>query len=126
MEALPTNHRHDLAKACLSESSACLHRGARTGSRVVCGGCERGACACAGQYPGEKEITFPPYTCLEADGDPRLEHSPQGEVIIFPLKVYPQLPLNGYAPNCTALSSGCPAAAWFQACELFGARLCAR
>ena len=25
------------------------------------------------QYPGEKEITFPPFTCLEADGDARLE-----------------------------------------------------
>jgi hypothetical protein len=42
----------------------------------------------APQYPGEKEITFPPYTCLESDGDARLERDAQGnEVIIFPLKV---------------------------------------
>jgi hypothetical protein len=40
-----------------------------------------------GQYPGEKEITFPPFTCLEADGDPRVEHYNQGEVVAFPLKV---------------------------------------
>ena len=39
------------------------------------------------QYPGEKEITFPPYTCLEADGDPRVERSHRGEVVVFPLKV---------------------------------------
>ena len=44
--------------------------------------------ACVGQYPGEKEITFPPYTCLESDGDARLEREAKGgEVIIFPLKV---------------------------------------
>ena len=41
----------------------------------------------AGQYPGEKEITFPPFTCLEADDGPRVEHYNQGEVVIFPLKV---------------------------------------
>ncbi len=42
----------------------------------------------AWQYPGEKEITFPPYTCLEAHGDARLERDAKGnEVIIFPLKV---------------------------------------
>ena len=40
------------------------------------------------QYPGEKEITFPPFTCLEADGDPRVEHYNKGEVISFPLKVF--------------------------------------
>ncbi len=41
-----------------------------------------------GQYPGEKEITFPPYTCLESNGDPRIEHDKGGsEVVIFPLKV---------------------------------------
>ena len=39
------------------------------------------------QYPGEKEITFPPFTCLEADGEPRLERTKEGEVVIFPLKV---------------------------------------
>ena len=40
------------------------------------------------QYPGEKEITFPPFTCLESDGDPRLERDAKGnEVVIFPLKV---------------------------------------
>jgi hypothetical protein len=39
------------------------------------------------QYPGEKEITFPPYTCLESDGDPRVERNDQGEIVIFPLKV---------------------------------------
>jgi hypothetical protein len=38
------------------------------------------------QYPGEKEITFPPFTCLESNGDPRLEHTEAGELIIFPLK----------------------------------------
>jgi hypothetical protein len=45
------------------------------------------------QYPGEKEITFPPFTCLEADGDPRVEHYGQGEVVVFPLKVRHPLPL---------------------------------
>ena len=39
------------------------------------------------QYPGEKEITFPPFTCLEADGDPRVEATDQGEIVVFPLKV---------------------------------------
>ena len=39
------------------------------------------------QYPGEKEITFPPFTCLESHGDPRLEQTKEGELIIFPLKV---------------------------------------
>ena len=44
-----------------------------------------------GQYPGEKEITFPPYTCLESDGEPRLERDVHGgEVVIFPLKVLPR------------------------------------
>jgi hypothetical protein len=32
-------------------------------------------------------VTFPPYTCLEADGEPRVEHTKHGEVVIFPLKV---------------------------------------
>ena len=46
--------------------------------------------ACFGQYPGEKEVTFPPYTCLESDGDARLERQAKGgEVIIFPLTVAP-------------------------------------
>ena len=40
------------------------------------------------QYPGEKEITFPPYTCLETHGDARVERDAKGnEVVIFPLKV---------------------------------------
>ena len=43
----------------------------------------------SGQYPGEKEITFPPLTCLEADGEPRVERTDQGEIICFPLKVPP-------------------------------------
>jgi hypothetical protein len=41
------------------------------------------------QYSGEKEVIFPPFTCLEADGDPRIERGPQGEVVIFPLTVGP-------------------------------------
>jgi hypothetical protein len=45
---------------------------------------------CAPQYPGEKEITFPPFTCLESSGDARLERDAIGnEVVIFPLKVPP-------------------------------------
>jgi hypothetical protein len=39
------------------------------------------------QYPRESEITFPPFTCLEADGDPRLERNHGGETVFFPLKV---------------------------------------
>ena len=39
------------------------------------------------QYPGEKESTFPPFTCLEADGEPRVLRTPRGEVVVFPLKV---------------------------------------
>jgi hypothetical protein len=41
----------------------------------------------ARQYPGEKEITFPPFTCLESNGEPYLQRTPQGEVVVFPLKV---------------------------------------
>ena len=41
-----------------------------------------------GQYPGEKEITFPPFTCLESDGDPRVERNDKGEIVVFPLKVH--------------------------------------
>ncbi len=75
MEALPTN-----ALACLLKVS-----------RVVWD--VSGVRAGVGQYPGEKEITFPPYTCLESDGDARLERDAHGgEVIIFPLKVFPPLP----------------------------------
>jgi hypothetical protein len=51
------------------------------------------ACVGAGQYPGEKEITFPPFTCLEADGDPRFDQTEQGEIVIFPLKVVVKQPL---------------------------------
>ncbi len=51
-----------------------------------------GGVRCVRQYPGEKEITFPPYTCLESDGDPRVERSAQGEVVIFPLKVASRTP----------------------------------
>ncbi len=51
------------------------------------------------QYPGEKEITFPPYTCLEAHGDAHLERDAEGnEVIIFPLKV---------SPHCQSTGIGC-------------------
>ena len=32
-------------------------------------------------------MTFPPFTCLEADGEARLERTKDGEVVIFPLKV---------------------------------------
>ncbi len=54
------------------------------------------------QYPGEKEITFPPYTCLESDGDARLERDAKGnEVVIFPLKVpATQLPLLERLQHC--------------------------
>ncbi len=45
------------------------------------------------QYPAEKEITFPPFTCLEANGDARVEHSGEGEIVVFPLKVPRHLPL---------------------------------
>jgi hypothetical protein len=45
------------------------------------------------QYPGEKEITFPPFTCLESHGDPRLEQTKEGELIIFPLKAPAHLPV---------------------------------
>jgi hypothetical protein len=48
-----------------------------------------------GQYPGEKEVTFPPYTCLETDGEPRVEHTDRGEVVVFPLKV--RLPSHAHA-----------------------------
>ena len=62
---------------------ACTHR---LRSVVWCMG--RGVLgAGAGQYPGEKEITFPPFTCLEADGDPRVERNQAGEIVVFPLKV---------------------------------------
>ena len=32
-------------------------------------------------------MTFPPFTCLEVDGEARLERTKDGEVVIFPLKV---------------------------------------
>ena len=41
----------------------------------------------AWQYPSEKEITFPPLTSLEANGEPRVERSDKGEVVVFPLQV---------------------------------------
>ena len=43
------------------------------------------------QYCFERENTLPPFTCLEANGEPRLEYTEQGELIIFPLKVQPRL-----------------------------------
>ncbi len=46
--------------------------------------------ACA-QYPAEKEITFPPFTCLESDGEPRVEWTKDGETVLFPLKVIPRM-----------------------------------
>ena len=35
------------------------------------------------QYPGESEYLFPPLSCLEVNGDPRLE----GDIFVFPLRV---------------------------------------
>ena len=54
---------------------------------------------CRGQYAGEKEITFPPFTCLEADGDPRVEHTEDGEIVVFPLKVQPAFSYIPFAPE---------------------------
>ena len=51
------------------------------------------------QYPGEKEVTFPPYTCLESHGDPRVEQTEEGELIIFPLKAPPPSPLPHFPPS---------------------------
>ncbi len=56
------------------------------------------------QYPGEKEITFPPFTCLETDGDPRVERggaTDDSEIIIFPLKVV-------HLPSPRPAQSQCP------------------
>jgi hypothetical protein len=53
------------------------------------------------QYPGEKEITFPPYTCLEADGDPRVQRTKEGEIIYFPLKVAPPTHPRSQYPSCS-------------------------
>ncbi len=39
------------------------------------------------QYPLEEELTLPPFTCLEANGEPRRERTPGGDLVIFPLKV---------------------------------------
>ena len=63
---------------------------------------------CGGQYPGEKEITFPPFTCLEADGDPRVERNAKGEVVVFPLKVRLAPPLPPCSPCPLALSFPTP------------------
>ncbi len=50
--------------------------------------CSHGVCITGiGQYPGEKEITFPPFTCLESNGDPRVERTQGGEIVVFPLQV---------------------------------------
>ncbi len=57
-------------------------------------------CTCVAgcvQYPGEKEITFPPFTCLESDGDPHVERTLEGEAVVFPLKVAPPSPTNSPA-----------------------------
>ncbi len=59
-----------------------------------------------GQYPGEKEITFPPYTCLETDGDPRVEQTEEGEIIIFPLKAIRPPPLSIRLPILPEWQSG--------------------
>ncbi len=81
---------------------------ARAVRHVMCGGLARAVRhviwfrACLGQYPGEKEITFPPYTCLESHGDPRLQRVSQGELVIFPLKVAPSpshSPRNWWQPS---------------------------
>ncbi len=52
------------------------------------------------QYPGEKEITFPPFTCLESDGDPRVERNAQGEIVFFPLKAIPPTSSCLHNPSC--------------------------
>ncbi len=39
------------------------------------------------QYPLEEELTLPPFTCLERNGEPRVERTPESEIVIFPLKV---------------------------------------
>ena len=41
------------------------------------------------QYPLEEELTLPPFTCLERNGEPRMERSADSEIVIFPLKVMP-------------------------------------
>ena len=35
------------------------------------------------QYPGESEYLLPPLSCLEVNGDPRLE----GDIVVIPLRV---------------------------------------
>jgi hypothetical protein len=64
--------------------ATCLPTSRRVGG-LACGVWDViGMRSCAGQYPGEKEIMFPPYKCLEAHGDAHLE-SDAHEVIVFPL-----------------------------------------
>ena len=41
------------------------------------------------QYPGEDEVTLTPFTALETNGKARVEHTPNGEIVYFPLKVLP-------------------------------------
>ena len=64
-----------------------------------------GTCA---QYPAEKEITFPPFTCLESDGDPRVERTEEGETVIFPLKAtsQPRTPCMACSTHVSSNSSG--------------------
>ena len=58
-----------------------------------------------GQYPGEKEITFPPFTCLESNGDPRVERTQGGEIVVFPLQV--RVPPTASKHSCLALRCLC-------------------
>ena len=32
-------------------------------------------------------MAFPPFTCLDVDGEPRVEFSDAGEIVVFTLKV---------------------------------------
>jgi hypothetical protein len=39
------------------------------------------------QYPGEDEFLMQPLSCLEVMGRPRVEATPHGEVVVFPMRV---------------------------------------
>ena len=65
-----------------------------------------GCLAACVQYPAEKEITFPPFTCLESDGDPRLERTTEGETVLFPLKVSVLPPPHTHTPFVEVSASG--------------------
>jgi hypothetical protein len=44
------------------------------------------------QYASEAEMAFPPYAALERDGNPHVEYTDNGEVVMFPLRVWPCCP----------------------------------